>query len=225
MIILMKIDRKIIEDIRKEAREFFVGASGCHDWSHVERVHDLAVRLARKEKADVGIVRIAAYLHDIGRREKMKSKGKLDHAEEGVKLAREIIRRYDIAEEARENILHCILTHRFRNDHRPDTIEAKVLFDADKLDSIGAIGVARDFLFAGTAGSCCLYTGNEKKLAANARNFSYTEEDSALLEYYFKLRKVKSKIMTEAGKEIARERHDFMVEFFKRFEKEIRGAL
>jgi uncharacterized protein len=221
----MKIEDKIIESIREEAKGFFVGASGCHDWSHVERVHDLAVRLARKEKADIGIVRIAAYLHDIGRREEMRSKGKLDHAEEGVKLARKILARYDIKKETKENILHCILAHRFRNDHRPETIEAKVLFDADKLDSIGAIGVARDFLFAGTAGSCSLYTGNEKKLVKDARSFSYTEEDSALLEYYFKLKKVKSKIITQAGKEIARERHDFMVEFFKRFEKEIRGLL
>lgn len=221
----MKINEKIIEAIKGEAREFFVGASACHGWSHVERVHDLAVRLARKEKADAAVVSIAAYLHDIGRREEVRSKGRLDHAEEGVRLAREILMHYDFAEEAKENILHCILTHRFRNEHRPETIEAKVLFDADKLDSIGAIGVARDFLFAGAAGSCCFYTGNEKKLAANARSFSYTEEDSALLEYYFKLRKVKSKIMTKSGKEIARERHDFMVEFFRRFEKEIKGAL
>ena len=221
----MKIDNKMIEEIRAKAKEFFVGASGCHDWTHVERVYNLAVKIAKEEKADVGIVKIAAYLHDIGRREEIKSKGKLDHAEEGVKLARAILEGCDIGEEAKENILHCILTHRFRNEHRPQTIEAKVLFDADKLDSIGAVGVARDFLFAGNAGSCCLYTGNEKKLAKDARDFSYTEEDSALLEYYFKLRKVKSKIITRTGKEIARERHDFMVEFFKRFEKEIKGQL
>lgn len=221
----MKINKKVIAEIRSKAQEFFVGASGCHDWSHVERVYNLAVKIAASEKADVEVVKIAAYLHDIGRREEIKSKGKLEHAEEGVKLAREILKRYNIGEEAKENILHCILTHRFRNEHRPQTIEAKVLFDADKLDSIGAVGVARDFLFAGNAGSRCLYTGNEKKLAKDARNYSYTEEDSALLEYYYKLRKVKSKILTRTGKEIARERHDFMVEFFKRFEKEIKGEL
>lgn len=215
----------MIEEIKKEARQFFVGSSGCHDWSHVERVHALAVRIARAEKADVMAVRIAAYLHDIGRREEMKSRGKLDHAEEGKKLAAKILASYDLDEEARGNILHCILSHRYRNDHKPETLEARVLFDADKLDSIGAVGVARDFLFAGVAGSCCLYTGNEKKLAKDARNFSYTEEDSALLEYYFKLRKVRSKILTRTGKEIARERHEFMVEFFKRFEKEVKGQL
>jgi uncharacterized protein len=99
------------------------------------------------------------------------------------------------------------------------------LFDADKLDSIGAVGVARDFLFAGAAGSCCLYTGNEKRLLKDGRDYSYTKEDSALLEYYFTLRKVKSKIFTKTGKEIAKERHDYMAEFFRRFEKEIKGAL
>jgi len=87
------------------------------------------------------------------------------------------------------------------------------------------VGVGRDFLFAGSSGSNCLYTGNEKKLVKNARDFSYSKEDSALLEYYFKLKKVKSKILTKTGKKIAEERHNYMVDFFKRFELEIKGLL
>jgi uncharacterized protein len=221
----MKTDERIIEEIKGEARKFFVGASGCHDWSHVERVHNLAVRIARSERADLNVVRIAAYLHDIGRRDEMKSKGVLDHAEIGVERARVILGRYRLQEEVRENILHSILSHRYRNEHAPQTLEAKVLFDADKLDSIGAVGIARDFLFAGIAGSCCLYTGREKELAKSGQNFGYSEEDSALLEYYFKLRKVKSRILTAAGKKIAQERHAYMVAFFQRFEREVEGKL
>lgn len=221
----MKINNKIVEEVKNKAREFFAGASGCHDWSHVERVHNLALKIAGKENADVNVVKLAAYLHDVGRKEEMDSKGKICHAEKGVELAEKILEPYNLDKKTKENILHCILAHRFRNSHKPITIEAKILFDADKLDSIGAIGAGRAFLFAGSSGSNCMYTGNEKKLAKNARGFSYTKEDSALLEYYFKLRKVKSKILTKTGKEIAQERHNYMADFFKRFESEIKGLL
>ncbi|MGA2417776.1 MAG: HD domain-containing protein [Candidatus Staskawiczbacteria bacterium] len=218
----MEINNKIIEEVKEKAKEYFVGASGCHDWSHVERVYNLALRIAKKEKADINVIKLAAYLHDIGRREEMQSKGKICHAEKGVELAERILEKYDLDKEVKENILHCILSHRYRNNHEPKTIEAKILFDADKLDSIGAIGIGRDFFFAGNIGSV-LYSGKEKKLAENAREFSYTKEDSALLEYYFKLIKVKSKILTKSGKEIAKERHEYMVNFFKKFESEIKG--
>ena len=221
----MKINNKIIEEVKEKAKEFFVSASGCHDWSHVERVYNLALRIAKKEKADINVIKLAAYLHDVGRREEMQSKGKICHVEKGVELAEKILEKYNLDKETIENIKHCILVHRFRNDHKPATIEAKILFDADKLDSIGAVGVGRDFLFAGSSGSNCLYTGNEKKLVKNARDFSYSKEDSALLEYYFKLKKVKSKILTKTGKKIAEERHNYMVNFFKRFELEIKGLL
>jgi uncharacterized protein len=221
----MKINNKIIEEVKEKAKEFFVSASGCHDWSHVERVYNLALRIAKKEKADINIIKLATYLHDVGRREEMQSKGKICHAEKGVELAEKILEPYNLDKKIIENIKHCILAHRFRNDHKPATIEAKILFDADKLDSIGAVGVGRDFLFAGSSGSNCLYTGNEKKLVKNAREFSFTKEDSAFLEYYFKLKKVKSKILTKTGKKIAEERHNYMVDFFKRFELEIKGLL
>lgn len=220
----MKINNKIIEEIEKTAKTYFVNASSCHDWTHVERVHNLAVRIAKKEGADMGIVRIATYLHDIGRKEETDKRGKICHAEIGFELSEKILSKYNLDKEIVENIRHCILTHRYRNNHKPETIEAKVLFDADKLDSIGAVGVARDFFFAGYHGGL-LYVGNEKKLAKTAKDYAYTEKDTALLEYYYKLRKVKASILTKAGKEIARERHDYIIEFFKRFELEIKGKL
>lgn len=97
------------------------------------------------------------------RKEDVETRGKIDHAEKGKELADEILSKYDLDTEVKENILHCILSHRNRNNHNPETLEAKVLFDADNLDSIGAVGVARDFLFAGAAGSCCLYAGSEQE--------------------------------------------------------------
>lgn len=156
-------NKEIIGRIREDAKGFFVGASGCHDWTHVDRVKNLAMHIGKKEKANLFVLEIAAYLHDIGRREEMKEKGLFCHAEHGAKLSQRILKKYNPEKEIVDNIIHCIESHRYRNSNIPETIEAKVLFDADKLDSIGAIGIARDFLFAGSAGSKTLYTGNEKK--------------------------------------------------------------
>jgi uncharacterized protein len=220
----MKITNKIIGEIKEKARKFFINASGCHDWTHTERVYNLAVRIGKKEKADLGIVKLVAYLHDIGRKEEMESKGKICHAEKGVELAEKILSPYHLDKEIVENIKHCVLSHRYRNNHIPSTIEAMSLFDADKLDSIGAVGIGRDFLFAGYLRNP-LYVGNEKKLVESGKSHSYSKSDTALLEYYFKLKKVKSKLLTKTGKRIAKARHGYMVDFFKRFEKEVKGLL
>lgn len=218
----MRINKEIIKQIEIEAKKFFVGASGCHDWTHVERVYNLAMNIGKQEKADLSVLAIACLLHDIGRKEEMKSRGKFCHAEKGAELADKILHRYKIDQNSLDNILHCIISHRYRNNNIPKTIEAKVLFDADKLDSIGAIGVGRDFLFAGYLGHA-LYTGNEKKLAKSKEDFSYTIDDTAILEYEFKLKNVKNKILTKTGKMVAKNRHDFMVAYFKRFWQEVKG--
>ena len=76
----MKINNEIINKIKNKAKEFFIGAYGCHDWSHVERVCNLSLKIAKKEKANVSIVKLAAYLHDIGLKEEVLSKGKFCHA-------------------------------------------------------------------------------------------------------------------------------------------------
>jgi uncharacterized protein len=214
---------KIIQRIEKEAKKYFVGASGCHDWTHVERVKKLAQHIGKKEKANLKIIEIAALLHDIGRKDEMNKKGLFCHAEHGAKIAKGILQKYKLRRDEIDDIVQCIETHRYRNNKIPKTIEAKVLYDADKLDSIGAIGVGRDFLFAGSAGSNTLYTGNEKKLARSGKDYSYTKEDSAVLEYEIKLKHLKDKMLTRTGKRIAKERSKFMDDFFKRFWMEIEG--
>lgn len=220
-----KITKEIVREVEKEARKYFEGASGCHDWTHVERVKNLALNIGKKEGAKLDVLEMAALLHDIGRRDEMKCKGKFCHAEKGAEIAREILGKHKIEKSVVENIIHCIQAHRYRKNLKPSTLEAKILFDADKLDSIGAIGVARDFLFAGGAGSCNLYTGNEKKLAKEEKDYSFTKEDSAVLEYEIKLKFIKNKMLTKNGKKIANERHKFMKDFFVRFWKEVKGVI
>lgn len=220
----MKISKQTIKQIEIEAKKFFVGASGCHDWSHVERVCSLALEIGKKEGADLDILIIACLLHDIGRKEEMKSRGKFCHAEKGAELANKILHKYKIDPKSIDNICHCIVSHRYRNQNVPKTIEAKVLFDADKIDSIGAVGIGRIFLFTGYLRHA-LYTGNEKKLIKLKKDQSYTIDDTAIMEYEFKLKNIKNKILTKTGKKIAKNRHDFMVAYFKRFWQEVKGII
>lgn len=220
---MSKISKNIIKKIREDARKYFINASGCHDWTHVERVLKLAERIGKKEKADLDTIEIAAILHDIGRRDEMRCKGRFCHAERGKKLAEKILKKYGIAGDKADNILHSILAHRSRNNHIPKTREAKAVFDADKLDSLGAVGAARIFLFAGNAGSGNLYTGNEKKIARSKKNYSYTKEDSAILEYEIKLKYIKNNMLTAEGRKIARERDGYLKKYFERFWQEVKA--
>lgn len=158
-----KITKKLISQVELEAKKYFEEASGCHDWSHVERVKALALNIGKKEKADLKIIELATILHDIKRKAEFDKKGAFCHAEKGAQEARKILKKLKFPESLQEKIVHCIETHRFRKSKFPNSIEAKILFDADKLDSVGVIGLSRAFLFAGGPGSNCLYTGNEKK--------------------------------------------------------------
>jgi len=218
------LSRETLEKIEKEAKKYFVGASGCHDWSHVERVLKLALRIGKAEKADLDVVKVASLLHDISRRDEMKTRGSFCHAQAGAIQAIKILAKYKFAPDFVWNVLHCIRAHRFRDrENMPKTLEAKVLFDADKLDSIGAVGLARAFLFAGGPGSGNLYTGNEKNLGRLNKDFSFSKEDSAVLEYEFKLKKIKDRVLTNTGRKMATARDQFMAEFFQHFWQEVEG--
>lgn len=218
-----EITNELIRNVENEARKFFIGANGCHDWTHVERVMHLSLNIGKKEGADLGILELAVLLHDIGRKEEMENKGVFCHAEKGAEIATEILKQHNLTLNLIDRIIHCIKSHRFRKGNIPQTIEAKILYDADKIDSIGAIGIARDFLFAGNAGSKTLYTGNEKFIANSSKDYSYTDDDSAILEYEIKLKHIKDKMLTEEGRRIAQKRHDFMEAYFNKFWREVEG--
>ena len=214
------IPERLYQRIRQEARSFFHDSRGSHDWDHTERVLQLCLRIGRKEKTDLGILKLAAVLHDIGRSEEDRTNGKVCHSEAGAALARTILGAHGLPETTIDRVAHCIETHRFRNKAVPATKEAKVLFDADKLDSIGAVGIGRAFLFAGEVGARL-----HNKDRDIAKTLPYTKEDTAFREYMVKLRWVKDRIFTQEGRRIAGERHRFMVEFFDRLDRETDGAL
>ena len=189
-----------------------------HGWDHVKRVHGLCLKIGKKEKADLRILALAALLHDIGRKEEQVSKGKICHAQVGAKKAETILSGLGVPDRIRKEVLECIRSHRFRGKQVPKSLEAKILFDADKLDSIGAVGVGRAFLFAGEVGA--RLHNSHRDLS---KTVSYSREDTAYREFQVKLIKIKDRMMTPSGKAMAEGRHRFMVRFFKRLEKEVIG--
>lgn len=206
--------------VRDEAQAFFSDARGSHDWEHTERVYALCMSIGREEGADLDVLRFAAVLHDVGRGFEDESKGRICHAKKGAAIAREVLLKHGVDDGKVDEIVHCIECHRFRGGKVPISLEAKVLFDADKLDSIGAVGVGRAFLFAGEVGAR-LHNGDVDVLKTEA----YSREDTAYREFMVKLRKVKERMLTSSGRRMALGRHRFMVEFFEVLDKEVRGDL
>jgi len=208
----------LIDRIEKTARSYLDTARGSHDWEHTLRVCRICKHLGPVEGADMEVLLIAAYLHDIGRGHQDASNGAVCHAEKGARIAESILQPLPLSEEQKQNILHCIKSHRFRGRQAPSTPEARVLFDADKLDAIGAVGVARAYLFAGEVGA---RLHNPDTDIENTK--PYSKDDTGYREFRVKLCKIKDRILTGEGRKLARERHDFMEAFFKRFVEEYEG--
>jgi uncharacterized protein len=207
-----------LEDVIGYAKECFATARGSHDWDHTERVYRLCMHIGQVEKADLEVLAIAAYLHDVGRSSEDESKGTTCHATKGAEIATTLLATYPLSDERKQNVVHCIASHRFRGNQAPETLEARTLFDADKLDSIGAIGIGRAFLFAGEVGAK-LHNSEEDLRTTRP----YTEEDTAYREFKLKLSRIKDRMLTAEGRRIAEERDAFMERFFERFQQEYEG--
>ncbi len=200
------------------AKQELATANGSHDWEHTLRVVRLCSQLGPKEGANMTVLLSAAYLHDIGRAYQDAAKGAICHAEKGAALASPFVQDLSLTNAQKENIIHCIESHRFRGDQVPDTLEAQVLFDADKIDAIGAVGVARAFLFAGEVGAR-LHNPDVRIEETQ----SYSKDDTGYREFKVKLCKIRDRILTPSGRSIAEARHRFMAAFFDQFVQEFNG--
>lgn len=204
-----------------EARTYYHAAESAHDFDHVLRVMTLADRIARAEGADVEIVRTAALLHDIARADE-DATGQGDHAQMAAVRARDILRERGATPAHADAVSHAIAAHRFRGSTAPQTLEAQVLFDADKLDSIGAIGVARAYAVSGALNQ--KLWGDVTPNAVATRD-QHNAGHTAVAEFAVKLSKVRERVHTATAKKIADERHHYMADFFARLDREVRGEL
>jgi uncharacterized protein len=194
-------------------------AGGAHSFDHVERVLRLAGRIAREEGADPEVARFAALLHDIERA--AEDRGEIeDHAVASAEEARRLLLERGFDAGFVEEVVAAILSHRFRNSLRPGSLEAKVLSDADKLDAMGALGIARAYLFGGAHGQRLWSdTPKEERFYPGMDVSDY----SPVTEYRLKLSKLKDRMLTQTGKRIADKRHAFMEAFFQELEREVKG--
>lgn len=203
------------------ARTLYENADAAHAFDHVLRVTRLAVHIAEVEGANIAIVRTAALLHDV-------ADERHEHHLAGAQQARELLN--DAPAPFVNAVAHCIEAHRFSQPPEPATLEAQCLNDADKLDAIGAIGVARVFAFAASHGNR-LWThplpeldqiiGSDRQAYRQAHGGSrdYTPGHELLC----KLAGLADEMYTPTARQMARDRHDFMLAFFRRLDAEALG--
>ena len=195
-------------------------AEGGHDWFHIERVFKNAVLIAKNEDCDVTVVKLGALLHDI-------ADSKFHEGDESVgpKIARDFLESENVDEEIITHVVHIIKNISYKGgnfEKKFSSLELDVVQDADRLDAIGAIGIARAFNYGGFKNRA-LY---DPKIAPNSRmsKEEYKKNDAPTLNHFYeKLLLLKDKMNTDTGKQIAKERHRYMEGFLAQFYAEWEG--
>jgi uncharacterized protein len=212
-------DIEVIDKTANYVKSELKEAEGGHDWFHIERVWKNAVYIARKEnKGDLLIIELAALLHDI-------ADAKFHNGDEsiGPRLAGEFLRSLELPEETVNHVIKIVENISFRKRHLNSTfnsIELQIVQDADRLDAIGAIGIARVFNFGGYMNRR-LYDPIEFE-GTQAINGNQNNRHT-IGHFYDKLLLLSKMMNTETGRILAKERHDFMEAFLKQFYKEWEG--
>lgn len=198
-------------------RALYTAGDAAHDFDHVLRVTRLAERIAQAEGAEMAVVRAAALLHDVP-----VAEGRSAHHLAAADFAGKFLADLGMEPAQIENVVHCIQAHRFRDQSiQPQTLEARCLYDADKLDSIGAIGVGRAFAFAGSHDSR-LWT--EPVAGVPGDDAKPTGADyTPVHEFVYKLQRLLATLHTQTARRIGQERHAFMATFFAQLDREMVG--
>lgn len=210
---------EFIRRIESLAQSYFhEGMSPAHDWFHVQRVQTNADELvADYPSADRTVVRLGVLLHDIGRAK--EETGEIaDHSDWGAAESARLLREHGASGDTSDAVAHCVRAHRYSNETAPETIEAKIVSDADDLDALGAVGLARCFAYGGEIGSPI----HDPSLPPDADESSAGRTQFNHL--HKKLLDLPDRMYTDAGKERADERATYIRQFIRRFEREVSGA-
>ncbi|TDQ38383.1 HD domain-containing protein [Aureibacillus halotolerans] len=204
----------IINKTEALVKSLFAHETTGHDWWHIDRVRNNALYIAEKEGADVVICELAALLHDVADDKLNASKA------EGQQKLMDIFAKIDLKEDAKIKILDIIDHMSFRGGQNPplETLEAQVVQDADRLDAIGAIGIARAFTFAGARGN--VMHDPDATYVQKSQEEYLKRQATAIEHFYDKLLKLKDLMNTKTAKELATERHQRMETFLKDFYEE-----
>lgn len=210
----------INNELIKEVEEIFYSDHSGHDFAHTERVMRLAVKLAECEGADAELVALAALLHDV---DDYKLTGK---SLGGTERARALLEKYGYCGETIELVAEIIRTVSFKgkDTETPGTLEGKIVQDADRLDAIGAIGIARAFQYGGAHSRKMYDPADPPKKEMSAEEY-VNSRSTTINHFYEKLLLIRDLINTESAKLIAVERHKYLEGFLSRFLAEWNGEL
>lgn len=209
----------IIADTERWVKDQLGQDSSGHDWWHIHRVRNMSVRLAHETGANEFVCEMAALLHDI-------ADEKLTGDEQaGLKRIEDWLFQHGLDEDIVRHIMLIISTMSFKGGGKPPaaTAEGKVVQDADRLDAIGAVGIGRTFAYSGWKGQLMYDPDLPPRLSMTAEQYR-KEKSTAVNHFHEKLLKLSALMNTPQAKRIAEERHQYMVEFLKRFEQEWNGA-
>lgn len=210
----------IIKQTAEHVRKVMQGESSGHDWWHAYRVWKMATHIGKKEKADMFIVELAALLHDI-------ADYKLHDGDEeiGPKTATKWLESLGVDEKVIQHICQIMRDASFKGANvrtQMKTIEGEIVQDADRLDAIGAIGIARTFAYGGHKGSE-IYDPNVKPIMYNSFEEYKSNTPPTISHFYEKLLLLKNLMNTKTAKSLAEGRHKYMENFLKKFYKEWEG--
>jgi len=196
----------LIEQTRGYVSEILADEPSTHDMSHIERVEDVCMRIREKEGGDELVLRLAALLHDVGIMKEHEQGG--DHAQYSAEIAQEFLTVAGADKDLTEHVTACIRSHRFSSGLEAQTLEAKILQDADRIDALGAVGIFRSLVSMGALRAMRFTIGTVKERSMNA----YKEETLEGFYEYMNNKpfKILERLNTGTAREMARERLKLM---------------
>ena len=205
--------KQIIDKTIEFVKAKLEGDSSGHDWWHIYRVWNISKKLYEKEGGDLFIIELAALLHDVADWKFYKNES------EGLKVIRDWLIQSELSNDIIDKVIYVVKNISFKGAgvrDQMDTIEGKIVQDADRLDAIGAIGIARTFAFGGKFGN---EIHNPEKNAELHNSFEeYKNSNGTTINHFYeKLLLLKARMNTRIAKEIAEDRHHFMEVFLKQF--------
>ena len=206
---------QILENTKEYVKNACMGETSGHDWWHIERVYQNAQKINETEQADSFLVGMIAYLHDLYDH-KFFSGDPRKKLEETILL---LDPNEKLSKEQKENIIHSCLNLGYANNilqKQELSIEGKIVQDADRLDALGAIAIARTFTYSGAKGRP-MYLPEEKEQEVIPEEYQKNGSKSSIGHFYDKVLKVKEKMNTDTAKKLAEERHHFVEIYLQEF--------
>ena len=212
----------VLENTQKFVKKRLENTESGHDWFHIERVYKNALLIAKEETCNTEVVQLAALLHDI-------ADSKFHYGDEtiGPKVALEFLTKENIAEEIISHVVAIIENISFKGGNFEQNFHSKeleIVQDADRLDAIGAIGIARTFNYGGFKNRDIYDPQILPNLSMSKEEYKNSTAPT-INHFYEKLLLLKDKMNTETGKKIAQKRHDFMESYLEQFYNELKGIV